>query len=270
MKMKTYEETFIEAKSKNEGIFIPFLVVGDPDYETSLEIGKTMIDNGADALEIGFPFSDPVADGKTVQNADIRAFNSGTTVQTCFKFLEELREYTDKPFGLLIYYNLIYKYGIDSFYKKLNDLGVNAVLVADLPPEESGDALDASKKYGVEEIFIAAPSTNNDRLKLITEYASGFIYTVSVMGTTGARTKVEHNTKDMIKRMRSHTDMPLCVGFGISKPEHVKEVISSGADGAIVGSAIINIIASNLDDREKMLKDIGEYVSKMKEATKKD
>ncbi|WP_042708134.1 tryptophan synthase subunit alpha [Methanobrevibacter wolinii] len=270
MNMKTYKQTFEEAESKNEGIFIPFLVVGDPDYETSIEIAKTMVDNGADALEIGFPFSDPVADGKTVQNADIRSFKSGTTIEKCFKFLEELREYTDKPFGLLLYYNIIYKYGIDAFYERLSKLGVNAVLVADLPPEESEYVRKASKEYGVEEIFIAAPSTTTERLKLIADYASGFIYTVSVMGITGARDKVEHNTTDMIKRMRKHTDMPLCVGFGISKPEHVKEVINSGANGAIVGSAIINIIADNLDNKEKMLNDIKEYVSSMKLATKKD
>ena len=164
MEMKRFDEIFKEAKAKNEGIFIPFIVVGDPDYETSLEIGKTLIDSGADALEIGFPFTDPIADGKTVQDADNRSFKAGTTVEDCFKFLEELRDYTDKPFGLLLYYNLIYKYGIDEFYKRLADIGVNAVLCADLPPEESSDAREAADKYGVEEVFIAAQTTRDRRI----------------------------------------------------------------------------------------------------------
>ena len=270
MEMKRFDEIFKEAKAKNEGIFIPFIVVGDPDYETSLEIGKTLIDSGADALEIGFPFTDPIADGKTVQDADNRSFKAGTTVEDCFKFLEELRDYTDKPFGLLLYYNLIYKYGIDEFYKRLADIGVNAVLCADLTPEESSDAREAADKYGVEEVFIAAQTTSNERLQKIAEYAGGYIYVVSVMGTTGVRENVDMDTTDMIERMRQHTDMPLCVGFGISKPEHVKQVIASGADGAIVGSAIINRIADNLDDKNKMLKEISEFVKSMKKATKKE
>ena len=262
-------ECFKKSKENNEGIFIPFLVAGDPDYDTSLEIAKTLVDNGADALEIGFPFSDPVADGKSVQNADIRAFNSGMNIKKCIKFLKQLREYTDKPFGLLLYYNLVYNYGIDAFYKKLSEIGVNAVLIADLPPEEADDVIEASNKYNIEEIFIVSQATNNDRLKMITEIVGGFIYVASVMGTTGARSNVEHNTTDLIKRIRKHTDIPLCVGFGISQPEHVKEVLDAGADGAIVGSALINIIEDNLDNEDVMFGCIAEYIQSMKDATKR-
>lgn len=269
MNMQTYKEVFEKSKKNNERIFIPFLVAGDPDYDTSLEIAKTLVDNGADALEIGFPFSDPVADGQSVQNADIRAFNSGMNVKKCFEFLKDLREYTDKPFGLLLYYNLVYKYGIDAFYKKLSEIGVNAVLIADLPPEEATDAIESSNKYGLEQIFIVSQATNNDRLEKITEIVGGFIYVASVMGTTGVRKKVEHNTTDLIKRIRKHTNLPLCVGFGISKPEHIKEVLDAGADGAIVGSALINIIENNLDNEDVMFGSIAEYVQSMKEATKR-
>ena len=269
MSMKTYTEVFKKSKENNEGIFIPFLVAGDPDYDTSLEIAKTLFDNGADALEIGFPFSDPVADGKSVQNADIRAFNSGMNIKKCIKFLKQLREYTDKPFGLLLYYNLVYNYGIDAFYKKLSEIEVNAVLIADLPPEEADDVIEASNKYNIEEIFIVSQATNNDRLKMITEIVGGFIYVASVMGTTGARSNVEHNTTDLIKRIRKHTDIPLCVGFGISQPEHVKEVLDAGADGAIVGSALINIIEDNLDNEDVMFGCIAEYIQSMKDATKR-
>lgn len=269
MNKQSYKEVFEKAKNNDEGIFIPFIVTGDPDYDTSMEIAKTLIDNGADALEIGFPFSDPVADGKTVQNSDLRAFESGMTIKKSFEFLKELREYTDKPFGLLLYYNLIYKHGIDSFYKKLSEIGVNAVLVADLPPEEAKDAISAADKYGIEQIFIVAQTTSNDRLKEITKVVGGFIYVASVMGTTGARTEVEHDSTDLIKRVREHTDIPLCVGFGISKPKHVKQVLDAGADGAITGSALINIIEDNLDNKEKMIQDIKEYTQDMKKATKR-
>ena len=270
MNKQSYAEIFEKSQQKNEGIFIPFLVAGDPDYDTSLEIAKLLVDNGSDALEIGFPFSDPVADGASVQNADIRAFSSGMTVEKCFKFLEELREYTDKPFGLLLYYNLVYKHGIEKFYKRLSNIGVNAVLIADLPPEEAEDAIKAADKYNLEQIFIVSQATSNERLKCITDIVGGFIYIASVMGTTGARTQVEHNTTELIKRIREHTDIPLCVGFGISKPEHVHEVLDAGADGAIVGSALINIIADNLDNKDVMFGEITDYIQIMKEATRSE
>lgn len=267
MNKKTYAEMFKESKDNNEGVFIPFLVVGDPDYETSIEIAKSLTDK-VDALEIGFPFSDPVADGKSVQEADLRAFDAGITTEKCFEFLEELREFSDIPVGLLLYYNLIFNYGIEKFYKRLSEIGINAVLTADLPPEEAEESIKIANKYGIEQIFIVSQKTSNDRLKKISEFAKGFIYVASVMGTTGARTTVENNTTDLIKRIKEHSNLPLCVGFGISKPEHVKEILSAGSDGAIVGSALINIIADNLNNKDKMMNEINKYVIKMKNATR--
>lgn len=267
MNKKTYAEMFKESKDNNEGVFIPFLVVGDPDYETSIEIAKSLTDK-VDALEIGFPFSDPVADGKSVQEADLRAFDAGITTEKCFEFLEELREFSDIPVGLLLYYNLIFNYGIEEFYKRLSEIGINAVLTADLPPEEAEESIKIANKYGIEQIFIVSQKTNNDRLKKISKFAKGFIYVASVMGTTGARTTVENNTTDLIKRIKEHSNLPLCVGFGISKPEHVKEILSAGSDGAIVGSALINIIADNLNNKDKMMNEINKYVIKMKNATR--
>ena len=270
MKKLEYSEIFEMSKKTNEGIFIPFIVAGDPDYDTSLEIARTLVDNGADALEIGFPFSDPVADGASVQNADLRAFESGMTIQKCFKFLEELRNYTDKPIGLLLYYNLVYKYGIEEFYKKLSDIGINAVLIADLPPEEATDAVNAANTYDLEQIFIVSQATTNERLNEITKNVGGFIYLASVMGTTGARARVEHDTTELIKRIKKHTDIPICVGFGISKEEHVREVLNAGSDGAIVGSALINIIADNLENYDDMFMKIADYIKTMKAATMRD
>jgi len=262
-----YSEIFEKSKKSGKGIFIPFIVAGDPNYDISLEIAKILVDHGADALEIGFPFSDPVADGASVQNADIRAFQSGMTIEKCFSFLEELRQYTDKPIGLLLYYNLVYKYGINKFYERLNYIGINAVLIADLPPEEADDVIVAKNRHNLEQIFIVSQATNNNRLKEITKKVGGFIYIASVMGTTGARTEVESNTTELIKRIKKHTDIPTCVGFGISQPEHVKEILKAGADGVIVGSALINIIYENLNNYDEMFLKITKYVNNMKKAT---
>lgn len=270
MSMQTFKELFNKAQNNKEGVFIPFIVTGDPDYETSLEIAKTLVDNGADALEIGFPFSDPVADEPSIQDADIRAFDAGMTIEKSFKFLEELRKYTNKPFGLLLYYNIVYKHGVDAFYKRLADIGVNAVLIADLPPEEADEALLAANKYGVEQIFIVAQTTSNERLAYIADIVGGFICVTSVMSTTGVHSKVETSSKDLIKRVREHTDLPLCVEYGISKPEHIHKVLNSGANGAIVKSALVNIIADNLENKDKMFSEIIDYVDMMKKATRKN
>lgn len=269
LSIERYEEMFKRVEAKNEGAFVPFVVAGDPDFDTSLEIVKTLVENGADALEIGFAFSDPIADGPTVQDADVRALDSGMTTDKGFEFIRRIREFTSIPIGLLVYYNLIYKRGIDLFYKQAQNNGLNAILSADLPPEEASDAVKAAKTYGVDQIFLAAQTTTNERLKTISEFSSGFTYLVSVMGVTGARSEVKTSTVDLIKRVRAHNDLPLMVGFGISQPSHVSEVIKAGAEGAIVGSAIIDIIAQNLDQKEKMLQEIGDYALQLKEATKK-
>jgi tryptophan synthase alpha chain len=269
IKSKSYAEMFEEVKSKGEGAFIPFVVAGDPNFETSIQIVKKLVEGGADALEIGFTFSDPVADGPTVQSADIRAFKAGMTTKKGFEFVKKLRKFTNIPVGLLVYYNLIYKMGIEEFYKNAAESGVNGVLAADLPPEEAGDAVVAAKKYGVDPIFLAAQTTSNDRLKQIVDMCSGFLYVVSVMGVTGARSEVKTSTVELIERMRGHTDTPLCVGFGISKPEHVAEVIKAGSDGAIVGSALIRVIEENLNDLAFMKEKIKDSCSKLKEATRR-
>jgi tryptophan synthase alpha chain len=268
MNIESYETAFNRAKAKNEGAFIPFVVAGDPDFETSIEIVKTFVENGADALEIGFPFSDPVADGPTVQLADIRALYSGMTVKRGFEFIKRVREFTDIPVGVLTYYNLIYKMGLDEFYKMAKDSGVNAILAADLPPEEAGDAVIAAQKNSVQQIFMVAQTTSNERLQEITKICSGFLYVVAVMGITGARAELKTTTVELIKRIKMHSDIPISVGFGISKPEHVKEVIGAGADGAIVASAILNIITENLENKEEMLQKIGNFCGELKEATK--
>jgi tryptophan synthase alpha chain len=265
--VQSYSDMFHELKNKGEGAFIPFAVAGDPDFDSSIEIVKKYVDNGADALEIGFPFSDPVADGPSVQAADIRALNSGMTTEKCFEFIRRIRKFTDIPIGLLVYYNLIYKMGIEEFYKNASISGVNGILAADLPPEEAEEVIIAAHKNNIDQIFMVAQTTSNERLAEIVKLCSGFLYVVAVMGVTGARSDIKKSTVDLIKRVRNHTDIPLAVGFGISKPEHVKDVIKSGSDGAIVASAIIDIITENQDNMDLAKDKIGKFCRELKEST---
>ena len=268
LEVETYSEMFNRVKSKSEGAFIPFIVAGDPDFETSLEIVKSYVENGADALEIGFAFSDPVADGPTVQEADIRALKSGMTTKKGFEFIKKIRDFTSIPIGLLVYYNLIYKMGIDEFYRTAAESGVNAILAADLPPEEANAAVVASEKYGVEQIFMVAQTTSNQRLQKISEMCNGFLYVVAIMGVTGARKDLEISTVELVERVKSHSNLPIVVGFGISKPEHVKNVINSGADGAIVASALLDMVTDNLHNKKMMVDKISAFCLELKAATK--
>jgi len=267
--IQSYQEMFLEIKNRGEGAFIPFTVAGDPDFETSIEIVRQYVDNGADALEIGFPFSDPVADGPSVQAADIRSLNEGMTTDKCFEFISKIREFTSVPIGILVYYNLIYKKGLEEFYSKARNAGINGILAADLPPEEAGDVVNMARKYNLDQIFMVAQTTPNERISEIVKMCTGFLYVVAVMGVTGARSDIKRSTVDLIKRVKSHTDLPIAVGFGISKPEHIKDVIQSGSDGAIVASAIINIITQNLDDLDNAKQEIGSFCKELKESTKK-
>ncbi len=266
--MKYYNEVFQGLRRKKEGALVCFIVIGDPDYETSLEIAKTIVEAGADILELGLPFSDPIADGHSIQSADVRALSNGMNTDKVFGYVKELREFTDVPIGLLSYYNLIYQYGMQKFYEKAFLTGVNSILVADMPVEESDLAMFNSEKNKIDTVFMISPITDNKRIRKIAGKVTGFIYAVSRLGITGARHDLEKSTLSLIRRIKKFTNKPICVGFGISKPEHVKDVIKAGADGAIVGSAIVDIIAGNLRNKDKMLKEIASYVNDLKAATR--
>lgn len=266
--MKTYKETFEQLKSRNEGALIPFTVIGDPDYKTSLQIAKTMADAGADMLELGLPFSDPIADGKTIQAADSRALASGNNTDKVFEFAKELREYTNIPIGFLTYYNLVYQRGIKMFYGDSKKCGINSILIADMPIEEYSCLSENPQDYGIDTVFMASPLTTNERASKIAKNTTGFIYVVSRLGVTGARRSLGQAPLSLIKRLRKFTEKPLCAGFGISKPNHIKSVIKAGADGAIVGSAIVSLIAKNIYNKEKMLHSISANVKEMKNATR--
>lgn len=267
--MKTYNEVFKNLKNKNQGALIAFTVIGDPDFRTSLEIVNELIKSGADCLEFGLPFSDPIADGPTIQAANIRSINNGMNTKKSFDFIKEIRKFSEISIGLLTYYNLVYQFGVKKFLAQCKKNKVNSLLIADLPLEESHDILIANKKINLNLIFMVTQLTPDKRIKLISQESSGFIYAVSRLGVTGAKSDLQSSTLQLVKRIKRFTIKPICVGFGISKPKHVKEVLKAGADGVIIGSAIVKLIEKNLHDKEKMFKEIYTYVKSMKKSTQK-
>ena len=251
---------------KGKSAFIGFTVAGDPDKETSIRIAKALIDGGTDILEFGVPFSDPVADGPTIQRADDRALASCTTPDTIFAIVREVRAYSEVPIVFLTYYNTIYRRGIDRFYREAHEAGVDGILVADMPVEESDEVAATAEKYGIDPIFLVTQTTSNERMDTIVRHARGYLYLVSVLGVTGARKTVAPEALALLNRVRSHTTLPLAIGFGISTPEHVTTCNLAGADGVIVGSAIVDIVEKNLGNPDAMEQDLRRYVSVMKKA----
>ena len=262
--MKTYKETFDKLKKKNEGALVAFTVIGYPDYETSLDIVKEIINAGADILELGIPFSDPIADGPSIQAASEKALRNGINTDDAFEFANELRDYTEIPIGFLSYFNLIYQRGIEKFYSDAKKSKVNSVLIADLPIEE----YNSFEKNNIDTVFMITQLTPEKRIKEISALTTGFIYAVSRLGVTGAKSSLDKSALDLIKRIKKISNKPVCAGFGISSPHHVENIIKSGADGAIVGSAIIDIIAKNINNKVKMLDGVGYFVKELKKASK--
>lgn len=264
-----YDSMFSQLQGRNEGAFIPFVTIGDPDLEQSEQIIKTLIDSGADALELGFPFSDPVADGPTIQRASIRALGSHTTVQKCFALLEKIRAYnSDIPIGLLVYGNLVMAHGRKQFYQRCAQAGVDSVLVADVPIREGAAFKTAANEAGVAQVFIAPPDANTSSLQNIARHSQGYIYLLSRAGVTGANQELQAPAAKLIAYLKQHQGAPAVLGFGISKPEHVKTAIKAGAAGAISGSAVVQRIEDNLSDNHAMLTSLADFVRSMKTATK--
>jgi tryptophan synthase alpha chain len=241
--MSPIEETFRDLKARGEGALIGYLTLGDPDIETSEGYVKA-ISKHVDILELGIPFTDPIADGPTIQAAIERSLASGMNTDVAFRMVERVRKDGVRvPLVFMTYYNIVLAYGEERFIKRCKKVGVDGVLISDMPIEEASDVLKLCKKHGVDFIFLIAPTTTKERIKRIMARARGFIYLVSILGTTGARTALQGRTITMTKWARRHVkDKPLAVGFGISRPEHVKAVLEAGADGVIVGSAFVKLI----------------------------
>jgi tryptophan synthase alpha chain len=243
---------FDKSRAGNRAAFIAYLCAGDPDYKTSLTACKTLIDAGIDLLELGMPFSDPLADGLTNQLAAERALASGMTQEKVFALASEVRNYTQIPIIFYTYYNLILAHGVDAFANKCVDTGIDGVLTLDLPPEYAGSMLEACGKRGLKNVFIIAPTTLPERMEKIAKVASGFIYYVSREGVTGERATLNPTIGPKVAEIRRHTNLPVVVGFGISKREHV-HTIAGLADGAVVGSALVNCIGHTNGDRAVMI-----------------
>ncbi len=258
-----YKKVYENLKNDGKIAFVPFTMLGFPTYEMSLEIIKTIIDNGADILELGFPFSDPVADGPIIQEANTITLERGFNTEKCFQLLSDIRKYSNIPIGLLVYGNLIYSYGIEKFYKRLHDLEINSVLLPDIPPEECDDYLAAGNRNRVESVFIITPITPENRLNLILKRTSGFIYLISRLGVTGTHKSADQHLKAIVNKIKARSSLPINVGFGISQPAHVKKLKKIQSDGFIIGSAIIKIIINEINNMNKIKDNITNYFAEI-------
>ncbi len=267
--MSRINERISGLKEKGEGALISYVTAGDPDPSYTPSIVEAMIKGGADIIELGVPFSDPIADGPTIQAAAVRALKAGTKTRTVLRIVEEIRDRIDNPIILLSYYNPIFRMGLRSFFESCVACGIDGTIVPDLPIEEADEYKRLAMEHDVDTIFLAAPSTTDDRLKRIIRYTSGFLYLVSLFGVTGARERLQDLTLKLIRRTVPFTEgrVPLAVGFGISKPEHVRRILESGADGAIVGSGFVKIIERNLNNFDRMLNELKRYSAELKGAT---
>lgn len=246
---------------KDKKAFIPFITAGDPDLETTQKVIEEMVKNGADLIEIGVPFSDPIAEGPVIAQTSERALANGTTTDKIFAMVKKLRETIQIPLAFMTYANLLYAYGKEDFFAKCHEVGINAVILPDIPFEEKDEFLAYANKEDVDMVSLIAP-TSMQRVGMIAKEAQGFIYLVSSLGVTGVRNEIKTDLTSIVKVIRQNTDVPIGIGFGIARPEQAKKA-AEVADGAIVGSAIVKMIHKYGKDAPKF---VDEYVKSMKDA----
>lgn len=251
----------IKKAFENGKAFIPFITCGDPDLDTTAAAVRAAADNGADLIELGIPFSDPTAEGPVIQGANLRALNGGVTTDKIFDFVRELRRDVKVPMVFMTYSNVVFSYGADRFISTCKEIGIDGLILPDLPFEEKEEFLPVCHQYGVDLISLIAPTSEN-RISMIAKEAEGFIYIVSSLGVTGMRSEIKTDLASIVGAVRKSTDVPCAIGFGISTPEQAKKMADL-FDGAIVGSAIIKLLEKH---GENAPKHIGEYVKSMKDA----
>ena len=262
-----YEAMFARNARDRCRAFVPFTVLGDPDPATSLEIVRTLVRSGADALELGLAFSDPVADGASIQAADARAREARTTVEQAWSIVRAVRvEFPDLPIGMLVYANLVLHGSPESFHARAASAGVDSVLVADAPLLEFSRFERSAEKHGIAPVLIAPANAPDDRLRAIASRSRAYVYVTSRPGVTGADRELDVSASAVIDRLNALNSAPPLLGFGIGRPEHVRQAVAMGAAGAISGSAIASKIEDNLEDRRKMLDILGGFVREMKAA----
>ena len=248
---------------ENGKAFIPFITCGDPDLETTAAAVREMVKNGADLIELGIPFSDPTAEGPVIQGANIRALKGGVKTDKVFGLVRELRTDVTVPMVFMTYANVVFSYGAEKFISTCAEIGIDGLILPDIPFEEKEEFLPLCKKYGVDLISLIAPTSEN-RIGMIAKEADGFIYLVSSLGVTGERSEIKTDLSSIVKLIRDNTNVPCAIGFGISTPEQAKSMADI-SDGAIVGSAIVKLLEQHGTAAPKY---IGEYVKKMKDAIK--
>ena len=253
-------------ENKNKKL-VTFTTGGDPDLETSFEILKTIINNKIDIVEIGMPFSDPMADGPTIQESSTRSIENGTTIQDIFELVKKIRTLNNEiPVILMGYYNSIFNMGVEEFTSKCVQVGVDGLIIVDLQPEEDADLYDKTKENNIDLIRLITPTTNKERLKTILNNASGFLYYVTVTGITGQNSANLKELETSINLIRSESNLPIVAGFGIKSRKDV-ENISAFTDGVVVGSSIVNIIKDNISDKKNMLEKIDLFTQDLKKGT---
>ena len=261
---------FEELRSERESALIAYLTGGDPDTRSFIANSKAIVDAGADILEIGMPFSDPIADGPIIQASSNRALLQVTTLDRIFYATQRLATTCKVPIVLLTYYNPILAMGIEDFLSRARRAGINGLVIPDLPVgEEDYFSEVAMSKYGIDKICLVAPNTSALRLQRIIRQSKGFLYFISLYGVTGPRDHISPHALEALRQLKklSNSSIPLCAGFGVSKPEQVRSLVNSGADGVIVGSALVRIVAANLDKPERALDELKHAVRSFKNAT---
>lgn len=264
------DKKFRKLKSTNQKALICYIVAGYPDIRTSEDIITSLINGGADIIEIGIPFSDPIADGSTIQDAIQNSLTSGTTPDMCLELASRVRKtFPDIPLIIMTYSNILFRKGYIQFAQQAKESGIDGFIIPDIPIEEAKEYLDSVKKIGISTIFLVSPNTSEKRLKIISKICTGFLYVISIYGITGERKGFDEYTIESIKRVKKviADNLPLAVGFGISNPQHVRYMIDAGADGAIIGSAIIKKI-KEIENKELLLNTLNRFAHEMKNSCK--
>ena len=267
LSLNRIEAKFKELQNNKKKAFMPYICAGDPTLDLSRKLLLTLEKAGADLIEFGIPFSDPVADGPTIQKASERSLDHGTSLDQILNLVSDLRSETDIPITLMGYYNPIFQMGVEGFCQRAMEVGADGVIIVDLPPEEAEALLEAVSDCDLATIFLVAPTSTSNRIVRIAELSKGFIYCVSVTGVTGVRNVISDEVRSMVTEIRKHTGKPICVGFGVSTPDQAKRVAQI-ADGVIVGSAIVKVIEENLDDESAMLLNVKRFAEGLAKSVK--
>lgn len=260
--MSRIDEKFAKLRANGQKALIPFIEAGDPVLDTTKALIPILEEAGADLIELGVPFSDPLADGPTIQKAALRALNSGTSLKKIIALVEEVRPSVEVPLILMSSYNPIFVFGETEFVRAATKAGVDGLIVPDLPPEEAESLLALTEREGLDLIFLLAPSSTEDRIAMVSKLSRGFIYYISLMGITGARQELAGTIREHVGQIQGATERPVVVGFGISSPEHARDV-ATWADGVVVGSAIVKLM-EEAETKEKMLDSVGALVRELK------